>query len=498
MESPEPTVSNPLESLPSAARRGLFRFLVADQPEAYWAILGWLAQRRHLGELEVDLESLREAVPMERDLMAALRQLEEWGNLTTRIEPRKIRTLEDRRVERYRVSLGEETDEILEFAAQEQNEEETAAELAEDFLRSLEGGLARFLELLQDARPMDDAPALRDASSLLRQLRREMLKADKELIAFARSIRIQARSGRPSGTDIAGFIELLQRFVAQYLSILDEVRGRALEHLEALQSEAIAAARAQLQSCMLAQAEEAMQLSGRRARVLSVDEVLSALRGFFEPAGELHRRCEEIQSATIELVGGLRRYLEELLTRSQRRALLRSAADRLLHVPEDLSADAADRLFDQLWNVVRPHTLEGTATPQDRESVELPGPGARKARKELRSFVEQPKRAKGITRSLAERELKDLNEFVDRAILKGAGTAWLSDGVYTGPEDVRLLYRAIRAGRDRRNPMARRLLRFRVEVRPSTGTVCPTVALAGGRLSAPPLLFVSEAADGGG
>ncbi|MCC6545644.1 DUF2397 family protein [Candidatus Sumerlaeota bacterium] len=497
MAPPEPTSSNPLESLPSAARRGLFRFLVADQPEAYWAILGWLARRRHLGELEVDLEALREAVPMERDLMAALRQLEDWGNLTTRIEPRKIRTLEDRRVERYRVSLGEETDEILEFAAQELDREEMAAELAEDLLRSLDAGLGRLLELLRDATVEDDSAVLRDGSSLLRQLRREMLKADKELIAFARSIRMQARSVRPSGTDVAGFSDLLQRYVAQYLTALDEVRGQALKRLETLQSEEMTAAQVRLQSFLMAQAEEAMQLAGRRARVLSVDEVLLALRRFFEPGGELHRRCEEIQSATIELVGSLRRYLEELLTRSQRRALLKSALDALLQSPEDESAEAADRLFDQLWRVVRPHTLEGTATPQDRENVELPDPGPRRTKKELSAFVAPPKRPRGVTRSLAEQELKDLNEFVDRAILKGAGEAWLTDGIYAGPEDARLLYRAIRAGRDRRNPMARRLLRFRVEVRSAAEAHWLKVDLSGGCLTAPPLLFVSEAHHGG-
>lgn len=483
---------NPLESQPSAARRSLFRFLVADQPETYWAILSWLAHRRHIGELEVGLEALREAVPMERDLMAALRQLEEWGNLTTRIEPRKIRTLEDRRVERYRVSLNEETDEILEFAAQELDNEETAAELAEDLLRSLEAGLERLLEMLQASKGAEDSGVLRDASSLLRQLRREMLKADKELIAFARSIRIQARSGRHSGKDVAGFIDLLQRYVSQYLASLDEVRTEALHRLGVLRSEETAAGRDHLQCFLGTQAEEAMQLAGRRTRVLAVDEVLLALHRFFEPFGELNRRCEEIQSATIELVGSLRRYLEELLTRSQRRALLKSAAEALLHLPENESAEAADQLFDQLWRTVRPHTLEGLATPQDRESIDLPGPGPRRTKKELSVFVAPPKRPRGVARSLAEQEIRDLNAFVARAILKGESEAWLSEGVYANPEDASLLYRAIRTGRERHNPMARRLLRFRVELRQAPENGWDRVDLVGGSLTAPPLLFVSE------
>jgi hypothetical protein len=90
-----------------------------------------------------------------------------------------------------------------------------------------------------------------------------------------------------------------------------------------------------------------------------------------------------------------------------------------------------------------------------------------------------------------------VNEFVARAIFKGRSEAWLSDGVYTEPEDARLLYRAIRAGRDQRNPMVRRLLRFRVEIGLAAETDWMHVELDGGSLMAPPLLFVSEAHDGG-
>lgn len=83
-----------------------------------------------------------------------------------------------------------------------------------------------------------------------------------------------------------------------------------------------------------------------------------------------------------------------------------------------------------------------------------------------------------------------LNEFVQRTILRGARRAPLEGGVYEQAEDVHLLFKALRAGRDRRNPMVRRLLRYRVELGEGATTPVVDVPIRGGTLTAPQLMFV--------
>lgn len=478
-------------SLPSAARRDLFRFLVAEEPEGYWTVLDWLSWRRRMGELEVDFDELRSAVPTGRDLSDVLRQLEKWGNLSTRIEPRKIRTLEDRRVERYRVMLADETAEILEYIAQESSSAALAdAELAEDRLRTLEAGMGGLLELLRSP-AFDERQQLEAAASAVRQLKREVMQADKDLLLFAQAIRKQSRAGRPSGGDVAQIVGRLQRYIARYLDSLMEVRLRCEAHLTDLCGEPLAAQRDALQAFLVGVAEESLHLTGRRGRSPVVEETLMALARFFEPLGELERRCNEIYSAAGELVRSLKRHLDELLTRSQRRALLRSATERLL-IPQGPDEVPVDRFFDELWLSVRPHALEGSATSSDREEVVLPGPTSRHGAREVVAFVQRGKRPTGISRSLAERELNELNAFVQRAILRGACQAPLDGGHYAQSEDVHLLFKALRAGRDRRNPMVRRLLRYKVELGEASTTPSVELPILGGVLTVPPLLFIWE------
>jgi len=43
--------------------------------------------------------------------------LEEWGNVSQRLEPRRIRTLEDRSLDRFKVRMADSTAQIVEFAA---------------------------------------------------------------------------------------------------------------------------------------------------------------------------------------------------------------------------------------------------------------------------------------------------------------------------------------------------------------------------------------------
>jgi len=484
---------------PGAERRDLFRFLVAEDAESYWRILLWLSVRRTFGELEVDFEELREGVATDRDLGALLRQLEAWGSLSTRIEPRKIRTLEDRRVERYRVMLGEETADILDFVSQDAAATLADPELAEDRLRALEAGLADLLKAFSS--PDFGTPAaLGAAASCVRNLKREAMQADKDLFLFAQAIRLQGRMGHPSGGEVALIVERLRSYIARYLDSLTEVRFRCRQHLDELEDVRYAPMREALQSHLAGVAEESQHLTGRRGRFPLVAETLALLGRFFAEDGELERRCEEISRATMALVQSLKRHLDELLTRSQRRALLRSATERLLAREESgvgLDAQAIDVFFDELWLTVKPHALEGAATPADREDIPLPGPAARRQQREANAFVEPVRRPAGIARSLAENELGQLNDFVQRAILKGATSGTIDGGDYAGIDDLRLLFRAVRAGRDRRNPMVKRVLRYRVELAGASAGGPVEVRIDKSVLTAPRLQFIWEGHDGG-
>jgi hypothetical protein len=482
--------------VPSLERRDQFRCLIAEDAPFYWRLLEWLAARRRLGELEVDVEELRQGVPTTRDLGGVLRQLESWGNLTTRIEPRKIRTLEDRRVERFRILLGEETAEILEFVAQQVEAPQVDAELAEDRLRILEAALAKLRDLLRTEQ-FENRASMEAAAFCLRQLRREATQADKDLFQFAQAVRLQARMSRPSGEEVALLVERLKRYMTRYLDAFAEVRHQCEEHLRVLQNPDFLPARTALEAHILAVMEDSSLLTGRLRRpVVVVNETLAILQRFFSVGGELERRCEEIHRATLQMVHSLKRHLEELVTRSQRRALLRSATDQLLSNSHGTESIIVDRFFDELWLVVRPHSLEGSSTPSDRCEVELPGPASRRKHRENLSYIQTVQRPRGVVRSLAEREMAELNEFVQRSILRGTASQSIEVGSYNNPDDLRLLFRALRAGRDHRNPMVKRLLKFRVEIAPSIGDTEVLVPILGRRLTSPRLRFVWENHDG--
>ncbi|GEM_PF-2902598 len=84
-----------------------------------------------------------------QDLRADLNQLEDWGSVRQRLEPRRIRRLEDRGLNRYLIRLTEGMHEILEeLEGRVEKAQARKRASARDLLRDVEGALQKALEVL--------------------------------------------------------------------------------------------------------------------------------------------------------------------------------------------------------------------------------------------------------------------------------------------------------------------------------------------------------------
>jgi hypothetical protein len=200
-----------------------------------------------------------------------------------------------------------------------------------------------------------------------------------------------------------------------------------------------------------------------------------------------------VHQRLADVVGHLRRYLSEIVRRSQLVASLRALSREVLHLPDE-RLDDIDEFFLRLWQPAHAVLDENTGDPTER--AVLPRPyvyrptGKRRfTGASIRPTV--PGQSK-TNRPTLIKQMEDLNAFVARVVLRGQREAFVGDAFLDDFGHVRLLLSAIRMARHEKSRLRNRYLRYQV-ARPTVDKqVALTLSDGTGRLHLPQLIFTAE------
>jgi hypothetical protein len=477
-----------------------FRFITAQDPIPYLVILVELFRRRQEQRLELPFDRLLDAVQPAlssrisgtRDygtpeLRADLCALEEWGNVRQRLEPRRIRRLQDRGLERYLVRLTDGTHDLLERldarAARRAGERESGAR---DHLRDLEDALGRVAEGLGRLGELGHEGRCR----LGRDVQRAQAASEA---AGADLLRLELRLGELAleTLDAARLEELvthIQSYLERYLQDLDRRRRRALELL----SEPGHAGLDTVHEALLREAAEDPLSSGRPPS--HPGRGIELLGEFLREGGVLDRRCQAVHQRTADVAGHLERHLAALVRRSQLRACIRDRVAELARLDASpASVAAVDAFFTSLWQSGHLVGAELPGTPARRAAPPRPRRRYERRRPTFGGAVVSP--ADGEVagrRPLLQTWLEALGEFVEERILRGRRRAPVTDARLESFADVRLLVSAVRVGLTSR-AFHRRYLTYRVERRAPELLVTLEPSSGAGRLRLLDVDFVTGA-----
>ncbi len=484
--------------------RDEYRFLAAEKPAAYLAILVELyrGQQQHM-QLEMPFDSLLDAVAdqyqahaIEQPTVASrLRQdlntLQENGNVQQRIEPRRIRRIQDRGLDRVLVRLTDSSREILTHLETRFEQRMVSRDTSARFsLIEVDDLLGDVLALLQQAADIDHDTACRAARSLARSHKAvaeagdDLLRLDLWLSKLAVEV--------PDHTTLLDLVQRLEGYFDRYLSEIEQRRHTCYAKLQHLVADGAAPILGRLDAAMTREVED--DPTRQRARVRLAAETLAAIHDFLEPGGILDERRRTVHDRLADVAGHLKRYLAELVRRSQLLERLRQLSRHFIHAKQTLFDDGrADAFMVDLWRSAHlvidgmPGTPQHQATPT--RPAQSTGPRQRPA-----GAIFTPRRGKrqGEARALLLQRLTQLNDFIDRAILRGQNEAPVSNAVLGGPADVQLLIAAVRLGRQQRSPLRQRYLGYRVTRTNASADVVLVTRDGIGSLHLPELTFQRE------
>ncbi len=466
-----------LSAIIQAAPVDKLRFLTADRWRAYLALLWILLRRRRSHEIEVYYDDLMseacELVPevqpgilTPESFRADVNALEEWGNLPPkRLEPRRIQTLADRRLQKFLCRLDEETIEILEFL-EARPARVTFSDHGQHFLRDAVERLSdieRLVKALRRASLDRQEDAIASGADDLVRLAYLCLEVDKKVAGAARELTsftadlLAFTASTFSLESMSGIVERLERYVEDYVA--EAARRARLIHLTALRllrriyAETLEAAAARLQ-------ERINQDPITRAATTSIPHprvILKNIAPFFKAGGEFDSLLERVHAAARDVVRRVYAHVESVRARNIRIETLRERAAEIARLTDE-QASTANEWLNSLYTSCHVLFDHGKGTPVNRE--QLPEPMRRdlvKKRGASRGAALATKRGQpGQARVLHRARLLRLSRFVEEKILRGRPTAPLSDAHFQTFTDFENLIESVkavylRAGHDRRH-----------------------------------------------
>jgi hypothetical protein len=500
-----------LETIPGER----FRFLSADRRRAYAAILWRLLEHRRAHEIEIPYDDLMvECLPAVADVEPGsydpelfrtdVRQLEEWGNLAPRrLEPRRIETLADRRLQKFLCRLDDETAAILEFL-------EGRARMAvsalsghgSHFLRDAEERLSEALRLAVRISRAEKTPgkageaaAAPSEEDILRfaylcvEADRKVDEAARELSAFDAALVTFAASPFRLET-LADVVDRLDRYVEDYVSQAAERAGKLHRAARKLLRP--------LLSRTLARAKDAVERRLREdpfagpvpAAPRDPVAVAQGLVPFFAPGGRFDGLLERVHGAARDVVRRVHAHIAAVRARNIRIETLRDRSRQMARI-EESELPAANAWIDALFASAHLVTDLRPGTPEARSAPPRPVRRYRSERPAFRGeFLTGKTGRPGQWKALQRARLLALGRFVEERILRESTKAPLSEADLSGLEDFRFLLSAVKA-HDLRGGRDRRFLSYRVERSRSNGGNEERARLetAEGALDAPDLLF---------
>lgn len=422
-------------------------------------------------------------------LRATLNQLEEWGNVAMRLEPRRVRTIADRGLKLLLVRLSESTNTILEHLESQLEEiEEAVASSAGFSLLAVDDALQTVSSVMETVGPSDD-DYCRAGRELFRA-RQAVEEAGDELLRLDLWLSETAVQP-PDRQRLLDLLTHLETYFDRYLQQVDARRERCFEKLGVLLTDNAGSFLAAIDQALQREFADDPTRTGRRAP--EIRSLLHVIQDFLKPDGILDYRRLVVHQRLADVVGHLRRYLSEIVRRSQLVASLRAMSRELLRVQDD-RLDDIDAFFLRLWQPAHAVLDENAGVPTERAI--LPRPyiyrPAGKRRFAGASIRASAQGSSKSTRPTLIKQMEDLNAFVARAVLRGQREAFIDDAVLDDFGHVRLLLSAIRMARHEKSRLRHRYLRYQV-ARPTVDKrVALTLSDGTGRLHLPQLIFTAE------
>lgn len=424
-------------------------------------------------------------------LRATLNQLEDWGNVAMRLEPRRVRTIADRGLKLLLVRLTESTNTILEHLESHLEEiEHRGTSSARFSLLEVDDALQTLTSVLQGAGHLSDEDYCRSGRELIRahqaveEAGRELLRLDLWLSETA----VQP----PDRERLFDLLAHLESYFDRYLQQVDTRRERCFEKLKALLTDDTEPFFVAVDQALQREFAGDPTRIGRRAPQLR--PLLKIIQEFLRPDGILDYRRMIVHQRLADVVGHLRRYLSEIVRRSQLVASLRALSRELMRAPEDRFAKDVDALFLRLWQPAHVVLDENAGVPTERAVLPLPYIYRPIGKRRFTGASIRPS-TNGHPKSSRPtliKQMEDLNAFVLRTVLRGQREGLVGDSVLDSFGDVRLLLSAIRMARHEKSRLRRRYLRYQV-ARPTVDKqVVLTLSDGTGRLHLPELIFTVE------
>lgn len=480
-----------------------FQFLTVPLAELYLSIIIELYRARKqetthelpfnlLYERLSSLPTIQQVSGFEAgDLHRALNQLEDYRNIAMRLEPRRVRRIADRGLKLLLVRLTERTNTILEHLESQLEEIEQTASSARFSLLEVDDALGAVVSLLDGTGGPSDDGYCRAARELFRA-RRAVEEAGDDLLA--RDLWLSESAVQtPDRERLAELLVHLETYFERYLYDVDERRGQCFEKLERLLTQGAESFLDAVQQATAREFAEDPTRAGRRPP--EILPILRAIWEFLRPSGILDDRRLVVHQRLADVAGHLKRYLAELVRRSQLVAALRDLSSGLLQAPEvSFQSGKIDEFFLRLWQPAHAVLDETSGIPVERAVaarpyIYRPSGSRRFAGATIRpSDNGKPK----TSRPLLIKRMEDLNAFVARTVLRGAREALVSEAKLDDMTHVQMLIAAIRMARQEKSRLRQRYLQYAVALPTLEKRVIIVTNDGSGRLHLPQLIFSAK------
>ncbi len=456
---PQPELFRELAPVPnflSYISTSCCNFLSAERREIYATILFFLAARRKAHEIEKYHNDIYDAVqPTIEEITSSdytlstfradIEQLVSWGNVDVRLEPYRLQTISDRRLQKYLYRISEGTRTLCESLEQMRPPEDIdRVMLDQDHLIEI----TEYIERAEKLRMR----GIHDDDEMLRRVSRCFVQIDEKCRLIATEItefgaRIATFNTSPFHLSaLPEIIDWLDRYVDHYLQrVAKESPGlyhrlREWSHGDSrvLLERAHEATRAHFLS---------NPLSGPWSEQLrSADMILNDVVPFFAPEGQFAELCQRVNEQVRALVRKIRQYVDDIRQRNIRVKALRRRTSDIMH-REEAQLEEVRSWLNELIGSGHYREDAGKGTPSRRASPPRPTYWrSRVARPPFRgAALKKEKWTLKAKRELEKARLARLSRFVTGGLLRGENAADMRDVTLEQPAAVRDYLDALKA-----------------------------------------------------
>lgn len=443
-----------------------FRFLTAgERQKPYMLILACLYHERleHQSQIFHDALFSKLAEPVEKvtgfytdaQFRSDIDQLVEWGNITRKVEGRRVRSLSDNSLCRNLLTISEQTFQLMRFLFQQLKPRQTKT-------------VARGFMLLQDLRTMLDQfevileaffsgdrsqEKIQRACHLIDIMDTKVEDTVSELTGLADQLHSFLEANDEfHADDYDRLIFQLEAYNQGYLSLLIQEVDRLFLRLSDIERH----------PCLdefLTDIDGFMEQNSSSGKG-DVGRKFNSLLIFFNPeSGKLDFYNQRVQRELGESIRRIRNYLKIKRDRSLRIQEIRARSIELLHVDDEV----ATAWVQNLYSSVAVPSLDSDATPEDRQPAPLPR--KRSDRNNQARAARPIEVAKKLTveqnRELEKRKIEQINQFFAEKVLKGRANAPLHQAELITTADFKTLLHGIKLAKFKKGRITD-LLKFSV------------------------------------